>query len=236
MKIHLFIVTLLLCTSSFAQEKEQNKELKKIILATYKQDNNSARFIHKIDTIIKLKSGNFFILVGNEIENSSNAESATFDCFEVSNFDNNYEITKSIHGLGDNTGGMGILNLTYKLIYLNRSEYVIIANKNIANHGNYNVMYIILNSEIKLAEINTTSDYTGATTSSNLNDLVTIKKKNNILNDLVFKVQRILSTNSDENKVKIKEKYYQIKNTDFNLDLRCITGIKFLNEIVHTIE
>jgi hypothetical protein len=234
MKNCLLIISILLFQSLCAQNTQQKKEIDKFILTSYQQNDPASKFNHRIDSIIKLKNGNYFVLVANEIENASMAESGSFDCLELSFVDNKYEIIKDVYNIGDNTGGMGLLDITYKLIYLNKEDYIVIINKNIVHHGNYNLMNIILNAQSKLLEISLTDDYSGATTSNTLNDLVKFRKQNGVLLDMVFKVQKTIST--DDDKIKIKEKTYQIINSDFDLELGCITRIKLLKNEIKTLD
>lgn len=176
MKNCLLIISILLFQSLCAQNTQQKKEIDKFILTSYHQKDPASKFNHRIDSIIKLKNENYFVLVANEIEDASMAESGSFDCLELSFVDNKYEIFKDVYNIGDNTGGMGLLDITYKLIYLNKKDYIVIINKNIVHHGNYNLMDIILNAQSKLLEISLTDDYSGATTSSTLNDWVKFRK------------------------------------------------------------
>jgi hypothetical protein len=234
MKNYLLIISILLFQSLNAQDFNQKKDIDNFILGIYQEKDPTSTFNHRIDTIIKLKTGNYFVLVANEIMNAANAESGNFDCIEISSTDNKYEIIKGVYALGDNTGGMGLLDITYKLIYLNKEDYLVIINKNIVHHGNYNLMNIILNAQTKLLEISLTEDYSGATTSNSLNDLVKFRKQNGVLLDMVFKVQKTINT--DDYKIKIKEKTYQITNSDFDLELGCITRIKLLKNEIKTID
>ena len=234
MKNWLFVISILLYQSLNAQNIQQKKEIDKFILTSYQEKDTASKFIHSIDTIIKLKTGNYFVLVANEIEDAAMSESGSFDCIEISSTDNKYEIIKGVYNLGDNTGGMGLLDITYKLIYLNKEDYLVIINKNIVHHGNYNLMDIILNAQTKLLEISLTEDYSGATTSNSLNDLVKFRKQNGVLLDMVFKVQKTIST--DDNKIKFKEKTYQITNSDFDLELGWITRIRLLKNEIKTLD
>jgi hypothetical protein len=233
MKNWLFIISILLYQSLNAQNIQQKKDIDNFILGVYQEKDSTSKFNHRIDSIIKLKTGNYFVLVANEIEDAAMSESGSFDCIEISSTDNKYEIIKGVYNIGDNTGGMGLLDITYKLIYLNKEDYLFVINKNIVHHGNYNLMDIILNAQTKLLEISLTDDYSGATTSSTLNDLVKFRMQNGVLLDVNFKVQKTIS--NDDDKIKIKEKTYQITNSDFDLELGCITRIKLLKNEIKTI-
>jgi len=234
MKNWLFIISILLYQSLNAQNIQQKKDIDNFISGVYQEKDPTSTFNHRIDTIIKLKTGNYFVLVANENENAAMSESGNFDCIELSFIDNKYEIINGVYNIGYNTGGMGLLDITYKLIYVNKEDYLVIINKNIVHHGNYNLMNIILNAQSKLLEISLTDDYSGATTSNSLNDLVKFRKQNGVLLDMIFKVQKTISTN--DNKIKIKEKTYQITNSDFDLELGCITRIRLLKNEIKTID
>ena len=118
--MRLILIAILYITTLpvYCQTNKSFNKLKHFVLDTYPKNKSSIAITHSIDTVIKLRNGNYFVLVLNELKGASNAESGTYDCYEIRNTNNEFEVEKSILKNGDNTGGMGMVDLTYKLLYM----------------------------------------------------------------------------------------------------------------------
>lgn len=238
--MRLFIISILffLTNSVYSQTNKNFNQLKHFVLDSYPSNKSSIDVSHGVDTIIKLRNGNYFVLVLNELMGASNAESGTYDCYEISNRNNEFEVKNSILNNGDNTGGMGKVDLTYKLLYLNKDNYIFIANKNYVHHGNYNLLTMIVDSKKKYLEIIVTNDYSGITddSSSSLNQIAKIEQNQGNFKKITFRAEKADYSKVKTDQLELTEKTYQILSSDINTDLQCITRINLLKQTKKNID
>jgi hypothetical protein len=228
-RLYIFSLLVIIGLNSNAQTHAFNKSLKHFLDSIYNNNPNPLSYKHHIDTIIKLKNNHFFVLVKNENGGLSASESGTYDCYEINSFEKKISIINHVLNIGDNTGGMGICDVHYRLIYLNANDYIIVGLKNITHHGNYNLMSIILNSKVKYFDIDLTNDEYGFTSDYGFKKLIELKTTKNILTELNFKVITISNGRANTHIEEVKS--YQIKAYDFNMKLGCITKISLLNTL-----
>lgn len=220
--ILLLFLILFISVFSTAQEPKHEKIRNKIISEFYR---DSSRYEHIIDTVLKLKNGNQFVVLKNVSEAVSMAESATYDFYEVGINDTLITINKTVRALGG-IGGGGYLNLNYQFVYLNSDDYVIIALNKAVHHGSYTNMTIVLNSEILLFNSVISGDYLGFTGGEDFNNLVSIEKVNGKLNSFTFKNRKAVRGKGES--FLLKEKTYKIFSKDINLELNQIMHINLV--------
>jgi hypothetical protein len=238
MRLILFSIIYFITIPVFCQSNKPLHKLKQFILETYPKNKSSKDISHSIDTVIKLRNGNYFVLVINTMNGAANSESGTYDCYEISQPYQSFQIKHSILNNGDNTGGMGMVDLSYRLVYLNQNNYLLIANKNFIHHGNYNLLTLIVNSEKKYMETLATNDYSGITSdsSSNLSQIANIIVSKGIFKKMTFRYEKCEVSNDLYSRDFLIEKNYEIRATDFDLDVECITNIRLLNKKIKSLD
>lgn len=238
MKHLLICILFIMNIKAQSQTNYKLSGIKHFITCLYKKNKSTKDITHSIDTIIKLRNGNYFVLVLNELNGAANSESGTYDCYEISYPYNTFQIENSILNNAENTGGMGIVDLTYKLLYLDKDNYIFIANKNFIHHGNYNLLTIIVNCKKKYLDILVTNDYSGITndSSSSLSQIAKIEQSKGNLRKITFRAEKADYSKVNPDQLELTEKTYQILSNDINTELECITRVKLLKCKINNIK
>jgi len=233
--MRLILIAILYITTLpvYCQTNKSFNKLKQFVLDIYPKNKSTIDITHSIDTVIKLRNGNYFVLVINELNGAANSESGTYDCYEISRPYQEFQIKHSILNNGDNTGGMGMVDLTYKLLYLDKENYIIIANKNFVHHGNYNLLTMIVDCKKKYLDILVTNDYSGITAdaSSSLSQIAKIEQNKGNFIKITFRAEKADYSKINPDQLELTEKTYQIISRDIDTDLECITRINLLKKI-----